>query len=88
MVILYIYIYNLKQYLSISHHHTLSTDTNVSQTIVHASQSQQPTQPDRVPRQPQRQTKDDHMTTDIPSTNQSARHHATPNIITRYHHGV
>ena len=35
-----------------------------SQTIVYASQSQQPPHPHRVPRQPPRPNKDDHMTTD------------------------
>ena len=38
--------------------------THVTQTTVHASHSQQPAHPHWVPRQPPRQTKDDHITTD------------------------
>ena len=45
-------------------HHTLSVDTYATQTTVHASESQEPSHPHRVPQQPLRQTKDDHMTTD------------------------
>ena len=50
--------------LSTSNHHTLSADTHATQTTVHASQSQQPPHTHMVPRQPHRQTKDNHMTTD------------------------
>ena len=48
---------NLKPSHSISRWHA-------TQIIVHASQSQQPLHPHRVPRQLHRQTKDDHKTTD------------------------
>ena len=51
---------------STSHHHPLPSDTHATQTTVHASQSQQPPHPHRVPRQSHRQTKDDYMTTDTP----------------------
>ena len=54
---------------STSHHHTLSADT---QTTVHASQSQQPLHPHRVPRQPHKQTIDHHMTTDITQGHRSS----------------
>ena len=49
---------------STSHYHTLSAYTHATQTTVHASQSQQPPHLHMVPRQPHRQTKDDHMTID------------------------
>ena len=45
---------------------TLSAYTHATQTTVHTSQSQQPLHPHSVARQPHRQTKDDHMTTDRP----------------------
>ena len=51
---------------STSHSHTLLAYTHATQTTVHASQSHQPPHPHRVPRQPSRQTKDDHMTTYTP----------------------
>ena len=47
-----------------SYHHTLSADTHATQTTGHASQSPQPPHPHMVQRQPHKQTKDDHMTTD------------------------
>ena len=46
--------------------HSLSAYTHATQSTVHASQSQQPPHPHRVPRQPNKQTKHDHMTTDTP----------------------
>ena len=47
-----------------SHPHTLSTYTHAPQTTVHAPQSQQPPHPHKVPRQPNRHTKYDYITTD------------------------
>ena len=49
---------------STSDNHTLSADTLITQTTVHASQSLQPLHPHRVPQQPHTQTKDDQMITD------------------------
>ena len=56
-----------------SHPHTISAYTQATQITVHASQSQQPPHPHRIPRQPHRHTKDDHMTTD---TTQAYRPHS------------
>ena len=49
-----------------SHPHSLSAYTHATQTTVHASQSHQPPHHHRVQRQPHRQTKYDHMTTETP----------------------
>ena len=46
----------------------LSAYTHATQTTVHASQSQQPPHPHRVPRQLLIQTKDEHMTIDTTQT--------------------
>ena len=47
-----------------SHPNSLAANTNTTQTTIHASQSpQQPHPQHRVPRQPHRQTKDYHRTT-------------------------
>ena len=46
-----------------SHPHSLSLCSNAIQTTIHASHSPKPSHPHRVPRQPHRQTSDDHTTT-------------------------
>ena len=54
------------EFPSPSHPNSLAANTHATQTTVHASQSpQQPHPQQRVPRQPHRQTKDYHRTTNI-----------------------
>ena len=65
--------YQILRYTSISVTLTLSSYTHATQTTVHASQSQQPPLPRRVPRQLNRQPKDDHMTIDTPQGHRHSR---------------